>query len=322
MSRRCCEQGLAHTASQLERVVRGYRRAAGTRLEQEQRRQARWGWDEHGMLVLTARLPAEEGALLVAALERARTALTATPADPDCPADPAAEAAGCAPGERPDPDELATAADAVVAVAQAALAAGDVDSSGDDEHLVVLHADIEVLTSKNPPAEADCRIEHGPGVEPATAERISCDAAVIAVLRTADPGLPLRLGRKTRKIPPALRRALRIRDERCQFPGCHRRTHLQAHHVQHWARGGRTDPENLILLCRRHHMAVHEGGFTITGQAPDCRFHRPDGISIPDTRDLAGAPIPAGDQPARGIRAQQTGERFRLADSIAALFGT
>ncbi len=72
------QQGLVHTASQLERVVRGYRKAQGTRLAQESRRQARWGWDDDGMLVLSARLPAEEGALLVAALDRSRAAL-----DPD-----------------------------------------------------------------------------------------------------------------------------------------------------------------------------------------------------------------------------------------------
>ena len=143
------------------------------------------------MLVLTARLPAEEGALLVAALERARTALSATPADPDAPADPAAEAAGCAPGDRPDPDELATAADAVVAVAQAALAAGDVDSSGDDEHLVVLHADIEVLTSKNPPAEADCRIEHG-------SRRGTGDRGTDLVRRRGDRGVTHRGSRRCR----------------------------------------------------------------------------------------------------------------------------
>ena len=292
------QQGLVHTASQLERVVRGYRKAQGTRLAQESRRQARWGWDDDGMLVLSARLPAEEGALLVAALDRSRAAL--------------------------DPDDKVTAADALVGVAEAALAAGDADSSGDDEHLVVLHADLAVLTDTgiDPPPDARCRIERGPGVESATAQRISCDAAVLAVLHGADPGEPLRLGRKTRRIPPALRRALRIRDERCRFPGCHRQRHLQAHHIRHWARGGSTDPDNLVLLCRRHHTAVHEGGFAVAVTPAGWEFHRPDGVPIPPSAALRGDPLRDGDIPFHHIRPQQHGERFGLAASVAALFGT
>ena len=66
------EQGLVHTASQLERVVRGYRKASGSGLDQQRRRRARWFYDDDGMLILTARLPADEGAVVVAALEQAR----------------------------------------------------------------------------------------------------------------------------------------------------------------------------------------------------------------------------------------------------------
>jgi Domain of unknown function (DUF222) len=66
------EQALVHTAAQLERVVRGYRRADGAGVEQQRRRRAQWFFDEDGMLVLTARLPADEGGIVVAALEQAR----------------------------------------------------------------------------------------------------------------------------------------------------------------------------------------------------------------------------------------------------------
>ena len=76
-------------------------------------------------------------------------------------------------------------------------------------------------------------------------------------------GSALSVGRKTRAIPPAIRRALEARDGGCQFPGCTRKSWLDAHHIQHWARGGLTDLANLVQLCRRHHRLVHEGGWTI-----------------------------------------------------------
>jgi len=72
----------------------------------------------------------------------------------------------------------------------------------------------------------------------------------------------LDVGRKTRTIPPAIRRALAARDTQCQFPGCTARR-CDAHHLVHWADGGVTNLKNLLLLCRRHHRAMHEGGFSI-----------------------------------------------------------
>ena len=70
------------------------------------------------------------------------------------------------------------------------------------------------------------------------------------------------VGAKTRTIPPALRRALLYRDRSCRFPGCHGRF-CQAHHIRHWAHGGPTTLSNLVLLCRRHHRAVHEEGYRV-----------------------------------------------------------
>ncbi|MDT8369970.1 MAG: HNH endonuclease signature motif containing protein, partial [Longimicrobiales bacterium] len=69
-------------------------------------------------------------------------------------------------------------------------------------------------------------------------------------------------GRRTRTVSPALRRALELRDRGCRFPGCSCRF-TDAHHIVHWADGGRTDLKNLVLLCRRHHRAVHEGGMRV-----------------------------------------------------------
>ena len=80
------------------------------------------------------------------------------------------------------------------------------------------------------------------------------------------PGSPdssvLDVGRKTRTIPPALRRALDVRDRGCRFPGCGLRF-TDAHHIVHWADGGETKLDNTLLLCRRHHRTVHEGGYQV-----------------------------------------------------------
>jgi hypothetical protein len=72
----------------------------------------------------------------------------------------------------------------------------------------------------------------------------------------------LDIGRRTRTIPPALRRALEARDRGCRFPGCNLRF-TDAHHVKHWADGGGTSLSNCILLCGFHHGLVHEGGWRV-----------------------------------------------------------
>ena len=102
------------------------------------------------------------------------------------------------------------------------------------------------------------------------------------------------VGRRKRTISPALRRALAARDGRCRFPGCQNRR-CDAHHIEHWADGGETALDNLVLLCRRHHRAVHEEGFRITlDAAGDVQFTRPDGRPFPAAPPLplwAGAPL-------------------------------
>ena len=94
-------------------------------------------------------------------------------------------------------------------------------------------------------------------------------------------GEPLSIGRKSRVIPPAMRRALDSRDGHCVFPGCTHRHGTQAHHIEHWADGGETSLQNLALLCRHHHRLVHEGGFGMRKHADDTFiFTRPSGERI------------------------------------------
>ncbi len=114
-----------------------------------------------------------------------------------------------------------------------------------------------------------------------TARRMACDAGAVVMHHAAD-GSVLDVGRKTRTIPPALRRALQARDRQCRFPGCNARR-CDAHHVRHWSDGGPTRLDNLVLLCRRHHRAVHEEGFTVRMSATgEVEFAWPDGRPLPD----------------------------------------
>ena len=126
-----------------------------------------------------------------------------------------------------------------------------------------------------------------------TARRLACDAATV-VMQHGSGGEVLDVGRRTRTISPALRRALHARDRRCRFPGC-RNVRVDAHHIRHWADGGATALDNLVLLCRRHHRAVHEGGFRVRlDAAGDVEFFRPDGRPLPEAPtppDWTGRPL-------------------------------
>jgi hypothetical protein len=114
---------------------------------------------------------------------------------------------------------------------------------------------------------------------------VACEAARI-ILRHDAGGNVRPEGRSRRAVSLTLRRALERRDGGCRFPGCANRI-CDAHHVVHWADGGRTRLDNLVLLCRRHHRAVHEDGFGVClppGGEPG--FSWPDGTPLPDAPRL------------------------------------
>ena len=183
------------------------------------------------MLVVRGRLSPEGGAVLQRALEAAtdrlyhdaddRTGVSAS--------DPACGSSGVMTvGQR--------RADALVLLAESALAA-DLDSgTAGDRYQVVVHVDEEVLSEQGDAGQA--ALEDGVRVSAGTSRRIACDASTV-VMRHDRDGRVLDVGRKTRTIPPAIRRALTARDRRCRFPGCGSR-HCDAHHVRHWADGGAT----------------------------------------------------------------------------------
>jgi hypothetical protein len=87
--------------------------------------------------------------------------------------------------------------------------------------------------------------------------RIACDAAVVPVVLGSKSEI-LDIGRATRVVPRAIRRALIRRDRGCSFPNCTKKAKwCAAHHVRHWAWGGPTALDNLVLICAHHHQIIH-----------------------------------------------------------------
>jgi hypothetical protein len=96
-----------------------------------------------------------------------------------------------------------------------------------------------------------------------------------------EEGKTIDVGRKTRTIPAALRRALDARDGGCRFPGCTNRIFTDGHHILHWLEGGETSLDNTVLLCRRHHRYLHEHGFSLERVGEALVFRDPGGRVLP-----------------------------------------
>ena len=276
------------TAAQLERIVRGFK--LGSRQDEAAREQARHDSrefsvfpDEEGMYVVRGRLTPEIGALLMRAVEAASDALYRERGPFTDPENGSAEPSRRAAAQR--------RADAIGLVAERALAAGfggcgagteDALSQTDDaldpeqdlkngsaepsrriplsgtraeRYQVVLHVDTETLSDEGS-GLGRSELEDGTRVSAETSRRLACDASVVPIRHGNGPN-DLDVGRKTRTVSPALRRALEARDRGCRFPGCGLRF-TDAHHVKHWADGGETALGNLVLLCSYHHRLVHE----------------------------------------------------------------
>jgi len=288
---------LEATASQLEKLVRGCRRAGKTEVEQaiqnHEGRYLRYHFDEQGMLVLRGRLPPEMGAMVVKALEAAGDALFSRPVNEESVSN-GGDSGGCTSAGAKDvsaetsdqehdgkavksgpevgvKDNATTeqrTADALVLVSRCALdqglhqerKLGQTPGSLADKYQVMVHVDAAVLA--NPAEQGRSEVGGAGGVSAETSRRLACDAGMVFITE-GEEGEPLHVGRRTRKINAPLRRALYSRDRQCQFPGCTHTRFLEAHHVRHWAEGGETALENLVLCCGFHHRLMHEGGFTV-----------------------------------------------------------
>ncbi|NEE04075.1 DUF222 domain-containing protein [Phytoactinopolyspora halotolerans] len=110
---------------------------------------------------------------------------------------------------------------------------------------------------------APAELTHGGPISSEALRRLACDADITTVL-VDQHGVPLRVGRAERLVTPGIYTALIARDRGCAFPGCTRPpAWTQAHHIVHWADGGPTDLENLVLVCTYHHRVVHHGGWEV-----------------------------------------------------------
>ncbi|MGI9529874.1 MAG: DUF222 domain-containing protein [Acidimicrobiia bacterium] len=157
-------------------------------------------------------------------------------------------------------------------------------SGGEKPHVTVV-VDADALVSPTDPLGGldECGSDRatsllpeidGAPIHPEAVHRIGCDSSVVRIVMDSH-GQPLDIGRRVRTVTPAIRRAIDIRDGGCRWHGCDAPIGwCDAHHIVHWAAGGTTSMDNLVLLCRRHHTAVHEGKRPVAGLPG---VPRPDG---------------------------------------------
>ena len=166
-------------------------------------------------------------------------------------------------------------ADALGEICRRYLDSSDRPTVGGERPHLTMTVDVQAMGGG---AGGTGELDHVGPVDPEIARRMACDASIMRVV-LAGPSEPLDVGRRTPVIPPAMRRAVIVRDRHCRFPGCDRpHTWCDAHHVLHWADGGPTALPNLLLLCRRHHRMVHQrDGFRLELLDGRPVFRRPDG---------------------------------------------
>jgi len=255
---------LGGTAGQVERIVRAWRKVdLAAEKEHANAVEARAGLsaftDDDGMVVIRGKLPPDIGAVFLEALEAASERVYRKDT------------------ERPLEHRRV---EALKLIAEAALTADLDPGVASDRYQVVVHVDEPVLADPEQPG-GQSALEGGVGVSAETSRRLACDASLVT-MRHDKKGDVLDVGRKTRKITPAIRRALDTRDPTCVWPGCHSR-YVQAHHIKFWAEGGETKLHNLCNLCHYHHHLVHDGDYRVEMPVDGAfRFTHPRGWVIPE----------------------------------------
>jgi Domain of unknown function (DUF222)/HNH endonuclease len=260
------------TGEQLRRLVAPMRRAMRQSFEShedlERRRRVRFLPQGDGMVLIEARLLPEEAAQLRQALEvgvelgikhdlkqQPAPEDPEDPGDPGDPGEPGAAEESAAADQRPQrfgfPDALGLMVESFLAT---------------PPHQGVPLGRREMIVHTVPDL-SEGTLPDGTRLLTQTVRRLACDSPRVVLQRGAE-GEVLDVGRRTRRISRRLERALLARDGCCRFPGCTNRVFLDAHHVEHWADGGRTKLSNLLLVCRLHHRLVHEGQWRVR-QRPD-----------------------------------------------------
>ena len=246
-----------------------------------ERRSLQLWWRDDGMLEVIALLPREDGAVFVAAVEAAASALAAE-----------LRSASRGGGGVDDPAELtrpALRADSLVRVCEEWVASVSLAPTPAPTRQLVVHVDQSALRAADPAAR--CHIEDGPWLPFGAAQWLSCDSDVVAVLER--DGQPIDAGRVHRVVSGRMRLALQARDQGCRFPGCSvPPPRTEGHHIRHWANGGPTNLNNLVSLCRFHHRRHHDGAFSMRAVAGEpLRFELSDGTILHPVVALPSRPL-------------------------------
>ena len=293
-----CHSALDSSVAELERLCREYRwqeeqsdadskTENALALQQFETRAFTWNTASNGNTTIRLSLPPELARAFLNGVEQSLTQLEehVAPELPKCKHDTSENQATM----------RQRRADAAVLMAESSLQSAGRDIATADRYQVIVTVDATELSNESDsesakrseqktnrqthPQTKHCPNQHfnesinnsvskrpsvvgaGP-IAQETARRLACDCSVSAIALNAH-GEPTDIGRKSRLWPPAMARAIKTRDQRCQFPGCTITRHLQIHHIQHWADGGSTSVDNGVCLCSRHHTFVHEGGYRL-----------------------------------------------------------
>ncbi|NED95083.1 DUF222 domain-containing protein [Phytoactinopolyspora alkaliphila] len=173
-------------------------------------------------------------------------------------------------------------ADALVELCRRQLSSGELPSQGGEPTQVIVVTDLATLEARS---GGFGELPNGTILRGDTVRRLACDAKVTRLIVGPD-SLPLDVGRAQRTATPAQRKALRLRDGGCLFPGCDLPPEwTDVHHATFWAHGGRTDIDQMLLLCRKHHTTVHKTGWHIQTLGPGrFQFIDPHGVLHPAHR--------------------------------------
>ena len=155
-------------------------------------------------------------------------------------------------------------ADAAVLMAESSLQQAGRNIAAADRYQVIVSVDAADITGSTQQQDTPSKRPTIKGAGPIareTARRIACDCSISTHIKSN--GEPMDIGRISRIWPNAMERAIKERDQHCQWPGCTRTQHLPIHHIIHWADGGKTSIDNGVAVCAYHHSLLHEGGYTI-----------------------------------------------------------
>jgi hypothetical protein len=263
-------------------------------------RSVSFGSDAADQWRASIRLPADEGAVVEAALRATRDRLH------DVERSAAKDRTGATGTDAELGVPQISWADALVGMADCVL--------GHDASGAEVATRPGVLLHLKAPVDGEAwraEMHMGPALPDALRRYLTCDCDITTVWHTE--GHPVQVGRTHRIVPRRVRRLVEHRDGGCRVPGCDRTANVQVHHIVHWEDHGDTVTWNLICLCGHHHRQHHHGLLGITGNAD-----LPDGVTFTTATGLvlrpSGTAAPPPEMPAPPPYRGPTGERLRKHD--------